>query len=121
MYFGHNVIITHYTSICFWVKREPYPKVLLGLCFTSKFAVSPLVWFICQQMTYVNLVEIGSVVFKIREVEIGKILIRVNNTLVFCATFLAARHTTVCLNGCGLSNTARHEHLPKKTAKVTRY
>ena len=44
-----------------------------------------------------NLVEIGSVVFKIQEVEIGKILVRVNNTLVLRATFLAARHTTVCL------------------------
>ena len=45
-----------------------------------------------------NLIEIGTVVFKIWEVEIGKILVRVNNTRVLRATFLAARHTTVCLN-----------------------
>ena len=45
-----------------------------------------------------NLVEIGSVVFKIRKVEIGKILVRINNTLVLHVTFLAARHMTVCLN-----------------------
>ena len=47
---------------------------------------------------YVNLVEIRSVVFKIREVEIVEILVRVNSTRVLRATFLAARHTTVCLN-----------------------
>ena len=47
---------------------------------------------------YVNLVEIHSVVFKIREVEIGEILVRVNNTRVLRTTFLAARHTTVGLN-----------------------
>ena len=45
-----------------------------------------------------NLVEIGLVVFKAREVEIGKILVCVNNTLVLSATFLPARHTTVCRN-----------------------
>ena len=45
-----------------------------------------------------NLVEIGSVIFKVWEVEIGKILVHINNTLVLRATFLAARHTTVCLN-----------------------
>ena len=45
-----------------------------------------------------NLVEISSLVFKIREVEIGKILVCVNNTLVLHTTFLAARHTTMCLN-----------------------
>ena len=44
------------------------------------------------------MVEIRSVVFKIQEVEIGEILVRVNNTRVLRATFLAARHTTVCLN-----------------------
>ena len=42
--------------------------------------------------------KIGSVVFKIQEVEIGEILVCVNNTLVLCATFLAAQHTTVYLN-----------------------
>ena len=31
-------------------------------------------------------------------VEIAEILVRVNNTLVLRATFLAARHTTMCLN-----------------------
>ena len=36
-----------------------------------------------------NLVEIDSINFKIREVEIGKILVRVNNTLVLHTTFLA--------------------------------
>ena len=51
-----------------------------------------------QSIKYVNLVEIRSVVFKIQEVEIGKILVHVNNTRVLRATFLAARHTTVRLN-----------------------
>ena len=44
------------------------------------------------------MVEIRSVVFKIREVEIGEILVHVNNTRVLRVTFLASRHTTVCLN-----------------------
>ena len=35
-----------------------------------------------QSIKYVNLIEIRSVVFKIREVEIGEILVRVNNTRV---------------------------------------
>ena len=49
-------------------------------------------------MKYVNLVEICLVVFKIQEVAVGEILVRVNNTRVLRTTFLAARHTTVCLN-----------------------
>ena len=47
---------------------------------------------------YVNLVEIDLVVFKIWEVEIGKIFGCVNNTLVLCTTFLAAQHTTMWLH-----------------------
>ena len=47
---------------------------------------------------YVNLVEIRSVVFKIQEVEIDEILVRLNNTRVLRATFLAARHMIMCLN-----------------------
>ena len=47
-----------------------------------------------------NLVEISLIVLKILVVEIGKILACVNNTLVVCTTFLAAQHTTVCMNRC---------------------
>ena len=47
-----------------------------------------------EHKKYVNLVEIRS----IREVEVGKILVRVNNTRVLHATFLVAQHTTMCLN-----------------------
>ena len=50
-----------------------------------------------------NLVEIASVVFKIREVEIGEILVCINNTLELRATFLAAQHMMVCLNLCVLA------------------
>ena len=46
-----------------------------------------------------NLVEINLVVLRIQEVEFGKILVHVNNTLVLHATFLATQHTTMCLNG----------------------
>ena len=51
-----------------------------------------------EGIKYINLVEIGSVVFELREVEIGDFSVRVNNTRVVRATFLAARHTTVYLN-----------------------
>jgi len=51
-----------------------------------------------EGIKYINLVEIGSVVFELREVEIGDFSVHVNNTRVARATFLAARHTTVCLN-----------------------
>ena len=51
-----------------------------------------------QGIKYINFVEIGAMVFKIREAEIGVVLVRVNNTLLFRASFLAARHTTVCLD-----------------------
>ena len=36
--------------------------------------------------------------FKIWAVEIGGIFVHINNTLVLCMTFLAAQHTTMCLN-----------------------
>ena len=55
-------------------------------------------------MIYVNLVQISLIVFKIREVEIGKILVHVNNTLVLRATFFTTRHTTMCLNSTGIVN-----------------
>jgi len=51
-----------------------------------------------EGIKYINLVEIGSVFFELREVEIGNFSVRVNNTRVVRTTFLAARHTTVCLN-----------------------
>ena len=62
--------------------------------------------YVEHKIKYVNLVEIHSVVFKIREVEIGEILVRVNNTRLLHVTFLAARHTTVCLNVAGSLKTA---------------
>ena len=49
-----------------------------------------------ESIKYINLVEIRSVV-KIQEVEIGEILVHINNIRVLRTTFLAARHTTVCL------------------------
>jgi len=51
-----------------------------------------------EGIKYINLVEISSVVFELREVEIGDFPVRINNTRVLRATFLAAWHTTVCLN-----------------------
>jgi len=51
-----------------------------------------------EGIKYINLVEIGSVVFELREVELGNFSVRVNNTYVVRMTFLAARYTTVCLN-----------------------
>ena len=50
-----------------------------------------------QSIKYINFVEIGAIVFKIQKAEIGEILVRVNNTLVYARIFLAARHTT-CLD-----------------------
>jgi len=43
-----------------------------------------------EGIKYINLVKIGSVVFELREVEIGDFLVRVNNTRVLRATFLVA-------------------------------
>jgi len=51
-----------------------------------------------EGIKYINFVEIGLVVFEQREVEFGDYSVRVNNTRVVRATFLTARHTTVCLN-----------------------
>ena len=53
-----------------------------------------------EDIKYINLVEIGLVVFELWEVEIGDFSIRVNNTSVLHATFLTAQHMTVCLNIC---------------------
>jgi len=51
-----------------------------------------------EGIKYINLVEVDLVIFELREVEFGNISVRVNNTRVLRATFLAARHTTACLN-----------------------
>ena len=45
------------------------------------------------EQKYVNLVKISSAVFKILEVEIGNILVAVNNTL--CYTQLSWPHNTL--------------------------
>ena len=57
---------------------------------------------------YINLIEINLVVIEIRGVE-NNLAVPVNNTLVFArnfffSTFLAARHTTVCLNSAVFCN-----------------
>ena len=49
-------------------------------------------------LTYNNLVEVTLKVLKISEVEVGKIFVHENNTFELYVTFLATRHTTVCLN-----------------------
>jgi len=56
-----------------------------------------------EGIKYINLAEIGLVVFELQEVEISDFSVRVNNTRVVRATFLSARHTTVCLNLDGFS------------------
>ena len=51
-----------------------------------------------QRIKFINLVQTGAILLEIRKAKIGKILVHVNNTLVFRVSCLAARHTTMCLD-----------------------
>jgi len=73
------------------ISREPLARSPSNLVCEVKYM---------EGIKYINLVEIGSVVFELQEVEFGDFSVCVNNTYVVHATFLAARHTTVCLNAC---------------------
>jgi len=100
------MVFTNFKIIFISVQRRRKIRRKLGN-FQEQISQEPLVRFpsnlVCQVrhmegIKYINLVEIGSVVFELRKVENGYFLVCVNNARVLCATFLAAQHMTVCLN-----------------------
>jgi len=73
-----------------------------------------------EDIKYINLVEIGPVVFELREVEISNFLVRVNNTHVSCTTFLAAWHTTMCLNP-GILNISQSISMAHQSIDISKF